>query len=273
MAKLSTGDKFLVNRQIPDGFWKSFKVDYDQLVTDVGGENTIDLPIIGFTEDISELDNTTAGKLRFSASPLDLVSQSGTPMELITSFLFSASQREILKGKTGEEIEVYNQASTETVIYTLTADGAPQTNSNDSPLELKVAWKEGAGTLYPENQVTIRPLTVISGGGSILIGMTPGDMPVEGWEEGTLWFYSDIGILYIWYVNFGDDNKSGQWVDVRPSSAGAGASSSGFSIPSNLSPPEYPKNGDLWVDTNVCPPVLRIYQGCGGVTSWIPVGG
>ena len=272
MAKLTTGDKFLVNRNI-NGVWKSYKVDYDQLVADVGGENTIDLPTVGFTTDISELDNTAAGKLRFSASPLDLVSQTGTPMELITSFLFSPSQREILKGKTGEEIEVYNQLTSKSVIYTLTADGATETGGDGTLLELKVAWKEGTGMLYPGNEVTIRPLTVISSGGSILIGMTPGDMPDEGWEEGTLWFYSDIGILYIWYVNAGEDNSQGQWVDVRPSSAGAGASSSGFSIPSNLSPPEYPKNGDLWVDTNVCPPVLRIYQGCGGVTSWIPVGG
>ena len=52
------------------------------------------------------------------------------------------------------------------------------------------------------------------GGASIHVGTTPPPTPVVG----ALWFDTDNGILYVWYVDpdqVGSQGE-GQWVDTRP---------------------------------------------------------
>ena len=50
------------------------------------------------------------------------------------------------------------------------------------------------------------------GGASISVGTTP---PVDP-AIGALWFDTDNGILYVWYVDEGQTGTEGQWVDTRP---------------------------------------------------------
>lgn len=241
MSNLSTGDKFLINRNEGTDVspnWKSYQVDFNQLALDLSGEITIDIPTVGYTDDISEIENTSVGKLKFTSETNGSTPTGGADMVSIDTFLFHSSQREVLKGKKDEEIEVYNQETTDSVVYTLSEDAKSVKRIVNSVeqnfLQLKVVYKEGSGTLNPGNAVTIRPLTVISGGGSINIGNCPPGMKedVNGncvedsqygeIEEGTLWFNPMVGILYIWYENTGATSGDGQWVDVRPGGGGGG---------------------------------------------------
>ena len=50
------------------------------------------------------------------------------------------------------------------------------------------------------------------GGASISVGTTPPSDPAVG----ALWFDTDNGILYVWYVDADQTGTAGQWVDTRP---------------------------------------------------------
>jgi hypothetical protein len=225
-GKLDGKDIFLINRETSpnSGIWNSYQVNYEDILGQLGEEITIDLPIVGYTDTLSEIDDTDLGKLRFTSEP---TTTGDAVMASITALVFHSSQREILKGKKDEEIEVYNQKTKEAVVYTLSQDARSITKGSGTYLQLDLAYKEGSGTLSVGDEVSIRPLTVISGGGSINIGVTPPADP----EEGTLWYNPNNGITYIWYVNvgIGGSNTDGQWVDVRP--GGGGGSASGDYIP------------------------------------------
>ena len=59
MSNLSTGDKFLINRNegtSGDPNWKSYQVDFDQLALDISGTISIDIPNVGYTNNISDID-------------------------------------------------------------------------------------------------------------------------------------------------------------------------------------------------------------------------
>ncbi len=218
-GKLDGKDIFLINRETSpnSGIWKSYQVNYEQILGQLGEEITIDLPIVGYTDKLTDIDDTDLGKLRFTSEP----PKSGdADMTSITALVFHSSQREILKGNKDEEIEVYNQDTKEAVTYTLSQDARSVTKDSKTYLQLDLTYKEGSGTLSVGDEVSIRPLTVSSGGGSINIGENP---PVDP-EEGTLWYNPNNGITYIWYVNIGTGgtNDDGQWVDVRPGGAGGG---------------------------------------------------
>ena len=227
-GKLDGKDIFLINRETSpnSGIWKSYQVNYEQILGQLGEEITIDLPIVGYTDKLTDIDDTDLGKLRFTSEPTP---SGDDDMAAITALVFHSSQREILKGNKDEEIEVYNQDTKEAVTYTLSQDARSVTKDSETYLQLDLTYKEGSGTLSVGDEVSIRPLTVSSGGGSINIGETP---PVDP-EEGTLWYNPNNGITYIWYVNFGTGgtNDDGQWVDVRPGGGGGDGGVTGDYVP------------------------------------------
>ena len=56
------------------------------------------------------------------------------------------------------------------------------------------------------------------GGASISVGVDPPSAP----KEGALWFDTENGILYVWYIDEDQDPAldEGQWVDTRPGGVG-----------------------------------------------------
>ena len=59
------------------------------------------------------------------------------------------------------------------------------------------------------------------GGGS---NINSGEYPPSGGLDGDMWFNTDNGILYVYYV---DSDGTGQWVDSRPGGSGSNGISGG----------------------------------------------
>ena len=60
-------------------------------------------------------------------------------------------------------------------------------------------------------------------GGSARVSVGPN--PPIGPAEGDLWFNSNVGILYVWYIDVDQTaDGAGQWVDCRPGNDGGSSS-------------------------------------------------
>lgn len=77
-------------------------------------------------------------------------------------------------------------------------------------------------------------------GANVFIGQTPPAEPVEG----SLWFKSDVGIRYLWYV----DDDGGQWVADSGASGTAAIGGAGFAITNLAADDTLIYNGTAWTN-------------------------
>mgnify|MGYP000506309452 CR=1 FL=1 len=148
--------------------------------------------------------------------------------------------------------------------FTAIADAAVPANQQITrildPADLHVAGNASVGGGLTVNNITFPDGSVIEAAGAgATISPTP---PNPGNEaEGDLWWNSDDGRLYIWYI---DPNTDAQWVDASPDG--------GQFTTGPVAPPD-PNEGDVWIDTSQCPPILLIWSECTGTGEWSRDGG
>ena len=85
-------------------------------------------------------------------------------------------------------------------------------------------------------------ITALAGGASVHVGETAPTDPAP--EQGDLWWKSDEGILYVYYV---DADGTTQWVQAA-GSAGGGEAGANVTIDSN--PPSPAEIGDMWFNSD-----------------------
>ena len=80
-------------------------------------------------------------------------------------------------------------------------------------------YKASNGVTYSWDGVCWTAIGGAGGGASISVGPTPPTGPASG----NLWFDSDNGILYVWYIDPDQVGSvgEGQWVDTRPGGVSA----------------------------------------------------
>lgn len=89
------------------------------------------------------------------------------------------------------------------------------------------------------------------------------DTPPPGAFPGQVWWDSNNGKQYVWYV----DGTSQQWVQI---SGGGGGSAISSIVPVSDVPPADPSQGMLWFDS--ANGALFIYYDDGTSTQWVEVG-
>lgn len=89
------------------------------------------------------------------------------------------------------------------------------------------------------------------------------DTPPPGAFPGQVWWDSNNGKQYVWYV----DGTSQQWVQI---SGGGGGSAISSIVPVSDVPPANPSQGMLWFDS--ANGALFIYYDDGTSTQWVEVG-
>lgn len=82
------------------------------------------------------------------------------------------------------------------------------------------------------------------GGASVHVGENP---PDGDSNQGDLWWKSDVGILYVYYI----DENTEQWVQAAGSAGGGGSDGGSSSVTVSAAPPTNPAptQGDLWWNT------------------------
>ena len=275
---LKNDDLFLVNRDTgtTDGsgnkIYKSYKLEYGDLLDSVQSDTIFSA---GYVNNVADVTDAT----KFTTQP------SGK-YEDVTKFIFHNS---ILTAKVGagEAIQIYNETQTNSATYKAEEDGTTETIGGTAYAVLEVKFEEeseGSPQTYALNdQISVRSIGG-GGGGEIIIGPLP---PVDP-AEGTLWYNADNGLTYIWYVNLGDAEDEGQWVDVRPGGGGSGdVDLSDFIIRQCAEPTlgDYPDltNGTIWIKVcnddlsgeAICPNEMYLWcdTGDGSGGSWDPIEG
>src|SRR6187551_967429 len=119
------------------------------------------------------------------------------------------------------------------ILRTSTPDKAPLAGSL-VPGELAVEMASTPTRLWVGVPTTIDAsgMKLLNAGGGVIIADAAPAAP----NAGDLWWESDTGILWLWYV----DVDGGQWVQA------AGSAGGGSSVTVSDTAPASPANGDLW---------------------------
>ena len=215
MALQST-DLFLVNRQVGND-WKSYKIAYGDLKTDLLFEIHQSFDSFGY-------------KITDALGVKEFGSQVNSPVAYkdITTLRFPAGSVTGLV-LVGDVVLLRNITRDKQASYSITAINSNVNNSVATYDEVIVTFRSTSALdseLLLADEIcafSIGEYTSGSGGGDVTIDITPPSNP----DEGDLWFNSNNGIMYTWYVD-----SSGQWVDVRPGGvSNGGGTVSGDYIP------------------------------------------
>ena len=127
------------------------------------------------------------------------------------------------------------------------------------------------GTLYVYQKGAWRVVSPAGeGGAQVIVSETAPD--VTGLEEGTLWWDSNQGDLFVLYANENQDGTIDMiWADATNHSNADDRDV----IISDQEPTNPDFIGQLWVNTSECPPTLNVWNGdCdGNGGEWVPIEG
>ena len=205
---LQSADLFLVNRKV-GGDWKSYKISYGDLKTDLLFE------INQTFEDYGYKTTNALGVKEFGSQQLSSIGYKD-----ITTLRFPAGEvnTSVL---VGDVVLMRNTTRDKQASYAITKITSNVTNSDGSTYdEIEVTFRTtsalDADLLLADELCTFTIGEYTSGGGDVNVDINPPANP----SEGDLWFNSNNGIMYVWYLNAGETD--GQWVDVRPGGVGGG---------------------------------------------------
>lgn len=218
----------------------SLLVQPDGSVRYSGISGTDATQLVSFDSKRRELQTINLSEIAASQS-LVLISPTPPPNPSLGELWWNSTDGRLYIYYTDEETSQWVDASPS---GGTTGGVAISTTPPPDPQPGNLWWNPTDGRLYIWYQdaetaqwVDASPNGGSGGSGFVAVSTAPPSSP----SVGDLWWNTDDGRLYIWYI---DSDPTGQWVDTNPNGGGPGSGSSTVSV--GPTPPSTPRVGQLW---------------------------